>query len=196
MAVREMRNVKSTTVEEERITSVSPTTAAPERVIRSSVPSRRVLRMINPSVSAILRSPLHPMLSNRLLLTFTGRKTGKQFTIPVGYTCEGDTLTLFSSKSWYKNLRGGRVAMHLQGRGRTGRAEVIEDRGAVLNAAERLVAKYGFKEAGRRVGLALDTSPPPSRRRWGRRCWLRVRTSRLARSWGSSSRKSPASSWV
>jgi len=112
----------------------------------------------------MLRSPLHRILSNSvLLLTFTGRKTGKLFTIPVGYTREGDTLTLFSSYSWYKNLRGGRpIVVHLKGHGRTGRAEVIEEREAVLEAAEHLVAKYGLKEAGRRTGLALDISPPPT----------------------------------
>jgi hypothetical protein len=81
----------------------------------------------------------------------------------VGYTRKDDTLTLFSSKSWYKNLRGGRpVVVHLKGYGRTGRAEVIEEREAVLEAAEHLVAKYGLKEAGRRIGLALDINPPPT----------------------------------
>jgi hypothetical protein len=99
-----------------------------------------------------------------LLLTFTGRKTGKLYTIPVGYTPEGDTtLTLFSSYCWWKNLRGGApVVVHLQGCGRTGRAEVVEDREAVVEAVERLVAKYGLKDAGSRIGLALDTDPPPS----------------------------------
>ena len=121
--------------------------------------------MINPFVSTILRSPLHRVLSSRLLLlTFTGRKTGKLYTIPVGYTPEGDTtLTLFSSYCWWKNLRGGApVVVHLQGCGRTGRAEVVEDREAVVEAVERLVAKYGLKDAGSRIGLALDTDPPPS----------------------------------
>ena len=143
---------------------MTTTTSAPERVIRSTVPSKRVLHIINPFVSMILRSPLHRLLSNSvLLLTFTGRKTGKQFTIPVGYTREGDTLTLFSSYSWWKNLRGdGRVAMHLQGRERTGRAEVIEESAAVVKAVEHLIEKYGLKDASNRTGLALDTDPPPS----------------------------------
>lgn len=138
------------------------TITAPVRAIRSIVPSARVLRSINPFMAMILRSPLHRLLSSSMLmLTFTGRKTGKQFTIPVGYTREGNTLILFSSKSWWKNLRNdGRVAIHLQGRKRAGRAEVIEDRAAVVEAAERLVAAYGLKEAGRRIGLALDTPPP------------------------------------
>lgn len=166
MAAKEMKKVTPTTatVEGERTSPVTTTTAVPARVIRSTVPSRRVLRLSNPYVSMILRSPLHRVLSNSvLLLTFTGRNTGKLFTIPVYYTPEGDTLTLFSSKSWYKNLRGGRpVVVHLQGRGRTGRAEVIEDRAAVVEAAEHLVAKHGLKGAGQRIGLALDISPPPT----------------------------------
>lgn len=144
--------------------TTTTTTTAPAR-IESSVPSKRVLRAMNPFVSAILRSPLHGMLSNRLmLLTFTGRKTGKRFTIPVGYTREGDTLTLFSGYSWWKNLRGGgSVELRLRGRERTGHAEIIEDRAAVLDAAGHLVAKHGLKEAGGRIGLALDITPPPSR---------------------------------
>src|SRR3954447_10040086 len=146
------------------MSSMTTTLTTRTRVIRSSVPSKRVLRTINPFVSMILRSRIHRLLiSSVLLLTFTGRQTGKQFTIPVGYTREGDTLTLFSSRSWWKNLRNdGRVAIHLQGHKRTARPTVIEDRAAVLDAAQRLVTKYGFKAAGRRIGLALDTSPPPT----------------------------------
>jgi hypothetical protein len=136
----------------------------PARVIRSTDPSRRVLRMINSFVSMLLRSPLHQLLSNSvLLLTFTGRKTWKQYTIPVGYTLEGDTLTLFSSYCWYKNLRGALVSMYLRGQKRAGRAKVIEEREAVLEAAEHLVAACGLKGAGQRIGLALDISPPPTK---------------------------------
>ena len=165
MALKEMQDATlTTTVEDERTGPVTTATAARARVIESCVPSRRVLRMINPFVSVILRSPLHRLLSGRmLLLTFTGRKTGKQYTIPVGYTPEGDTLTLFSSYSWYKNLRGGHpVVVHLQGQGRTGRAEVIEDREAVVETTEHLVANYGPKEASTRIGLALDIDPAPT----------------------------------
>ena len=170
MAVKEMQGTSptTTTLEGEGMTPLPTTTAAapPARVIRSTVPSRRMLRLGNPFVSMILRSPLHRVLSSQvLLLTFTGRKTGKLFTIPVYYTREGDTLTLFSSKSWYKNLRGGRrpVVVHLQGRERTGQAEVIEEREAVLEAAEHLISKYGLKGAGQRIGLALDISPQPTK---------------------------------
>lgn len=144
---------------------VTTTAAAPGRVIGSTVPTdRRVLRAINPFVSMILRSRLHRMLSGRLmLLTFAGRKTGRRYTIPVGYTREGDALVLFSSYTWWKNLRGGPpVMLRLQGRERTGRAEVIEDPAAVAEELERLIAKHGLEDAGMITGLALDTDPPPT----------------------------------
>ena len=162
MAPEETQHATRTTVEDER-TGTAP--AAPERVIKSTVPTdRRVLRSINPFVSWILRSRFHRMVSGRLmLLTFTGRKTGERFTIPVGYTREGETLVLFSSYSWWKNLRGGApVTVRLKDRERTGYAGVIEERAAVVEEVERLIAGHGRKEVGMMTGLALDTDPPPT----------------------------------
>lgn len=58
----------------------------------------------------LLRSPLHGLLSNgMMLITVTGRKTGKKYTTPVGYYCEGDLLWILTSRdrAWWRNLRGG-----------------------------------------------------------------------------------------
>lgn len=47
----------------------------------------------NDFMAWVLRSPFHGMLSNgMMLITITGRKTGKTYTTPVGYYVEGDTL--------------------------------------------------------------------------------------------------------
>jgi hypothetical protein len=139
------------------------TTPAP---VRSNVPSTRVLHVVNPLVSAILRSPLHGMLSGSLLLlTFTGRKTGKAYTIPVGYTPDGEALLLFTDRAWRHNLHGrgrGPVSVRLQGRRRTGLAELMEDPAVVVATVERLITRDGPKVAGRRVGLTLDATTPPS----------------------------------
>ncbi len=49
---------------------------------------------VNRIVRFLLRSPLHPVLSgNTLLLTITGRMSGKQYTIPVSYIQDGDMLS-------------------------------------------------------------------------------------------------------
>lgn len=141
------------------------TTQATSARLATRVPSTRVLRLVNPFVSAILRSPLHGLLSrSTLLLTLTGRKSGKQFTFPVGYTRVGETFSIYSGHGWWKNLRGGApVVVYFRGRRRTGRAEVIDDPEIVLAEVEHLIAVYGPKAAGRRVGLVLEPNHLPSR---------------------------------
>lgn len=144
---------------------MATSTPAPTRArIKSSVPNRRVLRAINPVVGAILRSPLHYLLSDQLvLLTYTGRKTGKRYTIPVGYSREGEALIVPSAHAWWKNLRGGAaVEVRLRGRRYTGTAEPIEDPVRVAAEVERLIARYGPTEAGRRSGITLKATPPPT----------------------------------
>ncbi|MBI3175780.1 MAG: nitroreductase family deazaflavin-dependent oxidoreductase [Chloroflexi bacterium] len=61
-------------------------------------------------MSWVLRSPLHGMLSNgMMLITITGRKTGKKYTTPVGYYEEGGYLWVITSRerNWWRNLQGG-----------------------------------------------------------------------------------------
>lgn len=64
----------------------------------------------NDFMSWVLRSPFHGMLSNgMLLLTVTGRKTGRRITFPVGYYQEGGYLWVITSRdrTWWRNLQGG-----------------------------------------------------------------------------------------
>lgn len=81
--------------------------------------------IMNRLIGLVLRSPLHGVLSNNLmLLTFTGRTSGQQFTTPVTYTRDGNQLTVFSSNPWWKNLRGGAlVTLRIKGRRLQGVAE-------------------------------------------------------------------------
>lgn len=61
-------------------------------------------------ITWLLRSPLHDMLSKgMMLITVTGRKTGKRYTIPVGYYEEGGVLWVITKRNrkWWKNLQGG-----------------------------------------------------------------------------------------
>jgi len=72
----------------------------------------------NGFMSWLLRSPFHGMLSNgMLLITVTGRKTGKKYTTPVGFYRENGDLWVLTSRdrTWWKNLQGGaQVALLLQ----------------------------------------------------------------------------------
>lgn len=135
------------------------------REFRSWVPSPRVLHAVNPFVAALLRSPLHGLLSQQvLLLTYTGRQTGKSYTIPVGYRREGDRLTILSTRRWWRNLHGGApVVVRLRGRRRPARAAGTAARDAVLATVEYLVDRNGLADTGRLTGLGLDVRPPPTR---------------------------------
>ena len=72
---------------------------------------RRLLnRIANPVVTWLLRSSLHGILSgSTLLITVTGRKSGRSYTIPVNYVRDSGALAIFSrrDRTWWRNLEGG-----------------------------------------------------------------------------------------
>jgi len=79
----------------------------------------------------VLRSPLHGMLSSgMMLITFKGRKSGRKYTIPVGYYKEGGYLWVLTSRNrkWWRNLQGGaQVELWLKHRLVSGFAETELD---------------------------------------------------------------------
>lgn len=95
-------------------------------------------KLYNPVMAAILRSPLHAMMSKSIMLvTFTGRKSGRVYTTPVSYVRNGDVVTFTTTRlrNWYKNLRDNApVTLRVQGIDLTGTAQVIEDDDAVEEA--------------------------------------------------------------
>ena len=89
----------------------------------------------NDFMAWVLRSPLHGMLSNgMMLITITGRKTGKTYTTPVGYYMEDGTMWVITSRerTWWKNLQGGaKVDLLLKRKPVTGIADVDLDKKSV-----------------------------------------------------------------
>ena len=83
----------------------------------------------------VLRSPFHGMLSKgMMLITITGRKTGKTYTTPVGYYMEDGTMWVITSRerTWWKNLQGGaKVDLLLKRKPVTGIADVDLDEKSV-----------------------------------------------------------------
>ena len=54
-----------------------------------------------------------------MLITFTGRNSGREFTTPVRYFRDGETVRSFTSaeSQWWRNLRGGAdVVLRIEGR--------------------------------------------------------------------------------
>ena len=89
---------------------------------------------VNQAMKFVLRSPAHRMVSKTvLLISFTGRKSGKAYTTPVSYSQDGDRVTIFTHAGWWKNLRDGApVTLRLRGRELNGLADpVAGDKSAV-----------------------------------------------------------------
>ncbi len=89
---------------------------------------------VNSTMKFILRSPLHGMVSKTvLLITFTGRKSGKTYTTPVDYSQDGDQVTIFTHATWWKNLSSSTpVTLRIRGRDLQGLPEpVAQDKQAV-----------------------------------------------------------------
>jgi len=66
--------------------------------------------ILNPTLSMLLRSPFHRLVSKSLMLiTIVGRKTGKTYSIPVRYIRHGNTIRFFTgaTNKWWRNMRGG-----------------------------------------------------------------------------------------
>jgi hypothetical protein len=101
---------------------------------------------LNRGVRLILRSPLHRPLSGQLLLiTVTGRRTGKSYTLPVGYRESGGTVRIGvampARKRWWRNLSDGApVRLWLRGAERTGRGVALGDESSGVTVEVRLDA--------------------------------------------------------
>src|SRR5438105_11998436 len=75
--------------------SKEPTEMRLSRALQSAA------RYSSPFVRFVLATPLHRIMSSQLmLLRFTGRKTGRSYTTPVGYVLDGNSLLVPAGGAW------------------------------------------------------------------------------------------------
>ncbi|HNE04090.1 MAG TPA: nitroreductase/quinone reductase family protein [Anaerolineales bacterium] len=116
----------------------------------------------NDFMAWILRSPFHGMLSNgMMIISITGRKTGKKITTPVGYYMEGEYLWVITSRErkWWRNLQGGAtVDLVLRRKPVQGFAELELDEKAV----EARMSEYlrHIPQAASRMGVRMVDGKP------------------------------------
>jgi len=133
---------------------------------RESVPMRipePVFVFVNPVVRTLLRSPMHGVLSKSvMLITFTGKKSGRRYTTPVRYVRLGDVIRCQSSSGtrWWRNLRGGaEVTLRLQGVERRYWANAVEgDREKIREALKYQLAQFPQDAAYHNIRLNRDGS--------------------------------------
>lgn len=120
--------------------------------------------VINPVMRFLLRSPLHPILSKSIMVvTFWGRKSGRQFSTPVRYLRDGDVVRCYSSTEtqWWRNLRhGARARLLCAGQEHDYVTQVIEnDPEAIRAALLHYFSHFPQDAAYHEVKLNRDKSP-------------------------------------
>jgi deazaflavin-dependent oxidoreductase (nitroreductase family) len=84
----------------------------------------------NPLIKLLVRTPLHKLVDDGVvLITYTGRKSGKTVTVPVNYLLVDRDLHIISlrSRNWWRNIKGGAsVEVRLKGKRRSGWAVLVE----------------------------------------------------------------------
>jgi hypothetical protein len=132
--------------------------------ITISHPPQPVLRVVNPILRSLLHTPLMgPARKQLMVLSFTGRKTGRQYAIPVSAHWIDNILYTLTGASWKYNFRDGADAqVLLDGKTTTMRGELIQDRGVVADLHHRCAESYGAKNAQRMMGLKFREQRIPS----------------------------------
>jgi len=118
----------------------------------------------NPLMTWLLKSPFHSMVSkNMLLVSVTGRKSGKSITTPTNYVRDGNVLWVLSwrDRTWWRNLRGGaKLQVLLARKNLTVTGNVIEAKDAVTGQLVEYYTKV--PQYARYSGIALDAAGKPS----------------------------------
>jgi hypothetical protein len=105
-----------------------------------------LVRAVNARVTALTTSPRFGRLVGRgiVMLTYTGRRSGRTFTIPVVYRRTGDgvaiRVSMPDSKTWWRNFlgAGGPLSLRLDGVDRPGHAVAQRDAKGRVTVAVRL----------------------------------------------------------
>jgi deazaflavin-dependent oxidoreductase (nitroreductase family) len=102
----------------------------------------RIMRIVNVPMRRLLKLPFGTPLSGRLmLLTFTGRKTGRVYQQPVSYVPDGKDLLSPGGGRWTRNLSSEKpIRIRLRGRDRRAVPELVRDPAEVTVLLQRMLA--------------------------------------------------------
>jgi deazaflavin-dependent oxidoreductase (nitroreductase family) len=124
----------------------------------------RAQRFVNRLVRALLRTPLVCRLLGKRLVTVyaIGRKTGREYVVPVAYTRQGDALLIGSPFGWIRNLRSGdEVDIRLRGHRVRARIDYLADVAGVTSAYAIMARdNHNFAKFNR---IAFDADGEPDR---------------------------------
>jgi deazaflavin-dependent oxidoreductase (nitroreductase family) len=128
---------------------------------RTAATTGRRQRLLNAVVRTLLRSPLHGLVSGRLLIiTVTGRSTGIRYELPVGYVEHDGALLVGTAGRWRHNLNDhDPVRVRYRGRDRPADSEVITDEATIVPLYRAILRHNPIH--GRFAGIRTDPDGNP-----------------------------------
>jgi hypothetical protein len=138
--------------------------AEESHAIDAGHPPSALLKLINPMLGFLLRTPLAgPARKQLMVLSFTGRKTGRPFTLPVSAHLIDNDLYALTGAPWKQNFSGGApVQVVYDGKSTAMRGELIRDRAIVSDLYERCAESYGVRRAQTMIGLKFRDQRIPT----------------------------------
>jgi hypothetical protein len=121
-------------------------------VVRDARPPIALIRVLNPIMRVMLRTPLGWMVRPFALLEFHGRRSGRRLRVPVGWHNVDGNAVVFTPASWRNNF-DRELPVIVRYRGRTHRLT-----GALVTDPEAVAATMRSLSNGaslRKVGIAM-----------------------------------------
>lgn len=137
---------------------------AQQDAITISHPPAALLRVVNPILRSLLGTALMGPVRNQLMvLNFSGRKSGRQYSIPVSAHHIDNNLYALAGAAWKWNFRDGATAQVLyDGKTTTMHGELIGDKPVVADLYHRCAQSYGVNRAQRLMGMKFRNQQMPT----------------------------------
>ena len=129
-----------------------------DAVARDARPPLALVRIMNPVLRVLLRTPVGRLITPFALLEFEGRRSGRRLRVPVGWQQVDGGHVVVTPAPWRVNFEGGRpVTVHARGRRYDFIGTLDDDPDSVAVCLQHLAARHGSL---RRIGVDV----PPSHR--------------------------------
>jgi deazaflavin-dependent oxidoreductase (nitroreductase family) len=126
--------------------------------------------LANRIVRGLLRTPLVcRVVDNRLITVYVmGRKSGRQYAVPVAYTRRDGTILIGTPFGWGRNLRAGEaVDIRFNGKRRPADVHVLTDEAGVVELYAVMASDNHQFAKFIKIGLDPGRQPePPPTRTW------------------------------
>ncbi len=113
-------------------------------VARDARPPLLVVRLMNPIMRVMLRTPFGRLVRPLALLEFRGRRSGRLLRVPVGWHETDIGYVVFTPAAWRVNFRGGAaVTVYRHGRRFERFGTLDDDTGSVAAALQTVADRRG-----------------------------------------------------